>query len=432
MDKKNLILNEMYFGKTPAILKIERSIGKIRQKYMGQYRDKEILNDPEVLNLEKYIQEAFGFDLVDVSFEFSTIPNAYTIATSVQVDTLPKLEDLTVTSHDGIRFKKEAKYATLIVIFTGLLLNPILSDEEVTAVLLHEIGHNFTSAILPSVAVVTRLSLFAYILSSTYSIFTIFVASNAGIRANANFTKFLSDKAPGVKNILDFTAVCFSAYKDLLIEFIKSIDVLLTLTNPPLSLMVKILNVSKIKFGNAIGLINTSAAQVRYSDEQFADSFAAMYGYGPALASCLEKMQDTPVFVADKLINKIPLLANFYELFNAPLYFLLYGLDEHPETIARLKHIMNAIETDLKDKKVSPAMQKRLKQDFAEIKAKLSEYETKSNRANSTILDDPTYVKKAYRSMLLDIFGTGDLRGNINKIASPKNIDSIFDKIKFK
>lgn len=430
MDQQ--ILNEMYFGKTPAVLKIERSIGKLRQKYMGDYRNKDILDDSELLNLRKNIQDAFGFDLVDVSFEFSTIPNAYTIATSVQVDTFAKMKDLTVTTKDGIKFKKEAKYVTLIVIFTGLILNPILTDEEVTAVLLHEIGHNFTSAVLPPVAIVTKFALFVYLLTNMYSLLIVFIASETGIRANANFKDFLAKKAPRLKGLLDAIGVGFSIYKDFIMEILRSLDILVTLVNPPIALLTKIFNLTRIKFGNVVGLLNTSTAQIRYSDEQFADSFASMYGYGPALARCLEKMQDTPTYAADKIIYQIPLLANLYELFNAPLYFLFYGTDEHPEHIARIKHIMDNIETDLKDKKVSPAMQKRLKKDFVEIKAKLKEYETKSNTANSSITDDPTYIKKAYRSMLLDIFGSGDLRSNINKIASPKNINSIFDKIKIK
>ena len=38
----NMVLNEAYFGKTKGVLKIEKAIGKLRHKYMGQYFSKDI------------------------------------------------------------------------------------------------------------------------------------------------------------------------------------------------------------------------------------------------------------------------------------------------------------------------------------------------------------------------------------------------------
>ena len=45
------------------------------------------------------------------------------------------------------KFKKEAGYAAIVCIYAGLIFNPNYSTEEIMAIIMHEIGHNFQEAI---------------------------------------------------------------------------------------------------------------------------------------------------------------------------------------------------------------------------------------------------------------------------------------------
>ena len=165
------ILNEMYFGKLPGLVKIEDYFIKLQQKYkksnmmqnLSAYR--EILKDPILLKISYELMDLFGFKEVTVTIARDDTFNAYTIpfvaddrgnSYNIEDEKVPfkKLQGSIIVTNSGFRFdKKKFPVNLLVVINLGILFGDkvhrlAFTIPELIAVLLHEIGHNFSLATL--------------------------------------------------------------------------------------------------------------------------------------------------------------------------------------------------------------------------------------------------------------------------------------------
>ena len=81
-------INEVYFGKTPELQKIENQLGKFRSKYMENYIKTPLINkDPDLLKYNRMMEEYFGFGIFSLSIIEIPKVNAYTISVSGTFDT---------------------------------------------------------------------------------------------------------------------------------------------------------------------------------------------------------------------------------------------------------------------------------------------------------------------------------------------------------
>lgn len=160
------ILNEMYFGKLPGLLKIEDHFLKIQQKYkrsnpysnLSVYRD--LIKDPILLKISKELMNLFGFKEVAITFSRSSAINAYCIpfiaeangdAYNLEEKKVPyeKLQKAVIITNSGIKFNpKKFPVNLFISINLGCLFKTKLTIPELMAILLHEIGHNFSLIML--------------------------------------------------------------------------------------------------------------------------------------------------------------------------------------------------------------------------------------------------------------------------------------------
>ena len=165
------ILNEMYFGKLPGLVKIEDYFIKLQQKYkksnmmqnLSAYR--EMLKDPILLKISYELMDLFGFKEVTVTVARDDTFNAYTIpfvaddrgnSYNIEDEKVPfkKLQGSIIVTNSGFRFdKKKFPVNLLVVINLGILFGDKVHHlsftlPELIAVLLHEIGHNFSLATL--------------------------------------------------------------------------------------------------------------------------------------------------------------------------------------------------------------------------------------------------------------------------------------------
>lgn len=160
------ILNEIYFGKTNNLLKIEDLFEKLKMKYPRKkvFSDSScyrmINKDPILNKIGESIASQFGF--IDVIVTFSNDPslNAYTVPVvegpngsvydmnEIHLSN-DKLKNSLTVGPRGLKFNTK-KFASnlLICLNTGILFSNLLSVPELIAVLLHEIGHNFTKSVL--------------------------------------------------------------------------------------------------------------------------------------------------------------------------------------------------------------------------------------------------------------------------------------------
>lgn len=161
-----LSLNEMYFGKQIALSTIEEYFDRLKAQYKNEnpmgngqtYRD--LVNDPLLTKIGKEIANLFGFEEVAVTISRRQEFNAYTIPFVVDVDgNCYDFEDKKVTNrqfvgavtitNDGFMFnKKKFRTNLLVCINLGCLFKTPISTAELVAVLLHEIGHNFSMVVM--------------------------------------------------------------------------------------------------------------------------------------------------------------------------------------------------------------------------------------------------------------------------------------------
>ena len=159
-------LLEMHFGKVPGLIRIEEFFDRIKKAYSkvdafasgSAYR--ELISDPLLKKVADEIARTFGFKEVAVTIARRMDFNAYTIPFVVDdegngydfSDRKVQYRDLvgavTVTGA-GFTFNKR-KFPTnlLVCLNLGCLFKTPITTPELVAVLLHEIGHNFSLVVL--------------------------------------------------------------------------------------------------------------------------------------------------------------------------------------------------------------------------------------------------------------------------------------------
>lgn len=160
-------LNEMQFGKLNALLAIEDLLDRLRLKYKKKDSStnvkhfREIIKDDALKKIAKYITSTFGFNETAVTLYRDPISNAYTIAfpkdkngkavynkDNKQV-TDKKFRASVIISNTGFSYDiKSFPTNFLVCISTGLMFDYRITSGEIVAILLHEIGHQFSKVIL--------------------------------------------------------------------------------------------------------------------------------------------------------------------------------------------------------------------------------------------------------------------------------------------
>lgn len=138
-------ITEVYFGKNKNLLEIEKCIGEIR-KDMTRITIGNTYKNDNLIRINRLIEEEFGFKNVAVMIDTNHYYNAYTFPVSNALDTGKEWDKFIIKNNNGYKWKKEAEYSTIIVLFTGMLGDKRFTDGEITAILLHEIGHSFSNA----------------------------------------------------------------------------------------------------------------------------------------------------------------------------------------------------------------------------------------------------------------------------------------------
>ena len=421
----NIVLNEAYFGKTKGVLKIEKALGVLRHKYMGQYFSKDINLDPGIDDICRAIEDAFGFGLVQFEVVIEASINAYTLPLGTSVDARGS-KYMEVDTTNGYRYNKQANFAALFYITSGLFLNEAFTDAEITAIILHEIGHNFTTSAIDYNGNLNALNNILVGLY-TFGAYTV-VSSNVVKRTSINIKNYMAKTFKRLAEVYNSFKSVIGTWRYILTEYFKFGEFMNNVTMPFTTMA------STIATNVWNRAINYAFFPTRfltgYDDERFADSFATMYGYGPEIQSSLEKIHDrkTSVYEADKFINSSPLLANYVDLFKLPVLFIIYAFDEHPELPARMKNACTQIEYDLKNHHFRPDMKARIKHDLKVMQANLAKYE----KINTGVTENPKAIKELYYQWLLENFD-GDLKHNIFFATKPKEInDSFLSKLRLK
>ena len=469
-------VNERYYGKSKDILKIEKAIGEYRKKYMPKTAD-EIFKNPQILkgsytdaklfDISKAIKDAFGFKAVSLIIKPASLPNAATLPVICGTT-----KDIVDYSSGHPRFKKEAEISCIIEINTPLIFNPEMTDEEVTAVLLHEIGHNFQFDILKDAAT-ARLSFNVLtVVSAILRVYgTVDAAQQAGLTPFKRKTQKITSAATAL--VLVAIALCCSKshkkrnaeieefaekikndtefrqkeedkanaaankaakqYNELYGE--KSTREKLYVALSPVFIILSAIALPGMMadlFGEWAGgtvvtfaknILKTKVASTlltknaNYNNEKIADNFAAELGYGVQSATAEAKMANFANTNKPGSEGYSRAIDNISKLMWLPCNMLTDILECHPGEVNRSKLYYKELCNDLEKGYFDPAMKSELEKNIADIDA----FMEASDKAKKNIdnADDPNAERSVVTGVIDLIVSVGmNISGGIKEAIS--------------
>ena len=404
LDEAVEFLSEAYIGKTDTLIKIEDKINQIRGNLT---RQSDFDRNKMVQEVNRLFEQQFGMDVFTLHIINNDIINAYTQVIALNFDVY-KLEDfkdyLIADRKDGYRFKPNNNFCIVANVYWGLLSNPNLTDGEIVAIILHEIGHNFAEFLDNKLRVANYTMLDNYIGSCViwailYAL-TLRPIKAIKVLYNMNKSKYVLNNARKNKEAKkdqdkeERKSVGNKNYKKGKKEDRKdTIDTVLHKTN--------IFKMIKAKFHrkfivdpNAKTLKQAARTSLDRRNEIIADKFAAVYGYGPELGSGLEKM-NLYKSKADEIIEGIPVFGKKICKFWDDLYYDINDFDCHPHAIQRINECIKTLKDELQQKDMDPKLKSAI---MEQIKIMEKQIEDIKNM----VKQDPDNLRAAYAAYIAD------------------------------
>lgn len=411
---KESVINEAYFGKSKDLKDAERILGIYRRKYFSHKYVNSCNADPLLYEFEDMLAEIFGFKSVCIDVSPSMQANAYTYKVSCML-----VGKTTKIKKDKNGFRYDGTPTLYIQIYSYLIFNDKFTDGEIMAILLHEVGHNFSArrsmilnvesyAVLASVLfnlildiVSLRLLKFCKDLFNTTSTgreiakaIRDYIHSNDAFSYVYSLVKFLI-KAP--RDILDNIFGLFPSSSIL---------------NPDKLLDKFIKRLSKKHVFVVSGFI----------DERIADNFATIYGYGPETMSVQTKVGKMPM-PSVEMIHNIPLLGWIYDIYSIPVRYVLLLADEHPNDMSRVKAQYNYLLAEM-DKCNKPKLKKELELEIRRCEEVLDKID-----ADSKNILSGSVVQDMYNKVALKLRKGDDIREYLaNYERDSKAWDKLYDE----
>ena len=330
-------VNETYFGKSKELELIEKSFDKAIQS-------KDKIDASSLGIVAKQLQKKFGFDNVSIGIDKSPGLNAYTY---IDIADIKKMKIKTSEGYKAL----PGNTCSILVVFSPAMLSGVLSGKELTAITLHEIGHQFASKRILNSSSLRYMASYIRGLSELDKI----------IRIASQETNSIADMFMMIRRVISkLTEDAVFAIKYVINTLILLKDILKT---PTLKDTYNLIGDST-KFSRIMNYIMNfdkvkKLIRVHDLEEEMADSFATIYGYGPELASALTKIEASDI---DDEFD--PYDNSFYNLYiYIPIYTLLSYICTSDSGIAiqtsrrvyaqllTLRKEMNDINTDAKTKK---------------------------------------------------------------------------------
>jgi len=409
------VLNEVYFGRTASINSLFNTYCDWREPfisstkyYTGGYKN---VYNKDMQVFRDMVCKQFGFK----SFSYNVLPlaepNSFTLSSFFPLSN--RTPDKIVIDKNGYRFKDNTIVSSIIAVYPELIFNPEYSNEENFAILLHEIGHNFQSAVNNTMfglkvgadIILAFMGAIPGLLLNDYT----YTVANA-VQNKLSDNKVLSTLYACVSMIAYAITRCKTFIWGWSNVLLFPVGIILAFVNHIESFLRSILNLSAIE---------------GYYGERFADGFAASYGFGEALSSALRKMNTTLTRepTVDDLINKVPIIGHIMNAACLPGMLLLGLIDVHPNTATRCYSIIKDLKTDLNDPSLSPELKKQLKKEIDSYENTMHNFFDVSIKAENPRLL-PTLIQKwmyekggdlKFKISELPFNNIGGFRGETNK-----------------
>ena len=418
-------ITESYFGKTKILLECETVIKEIisqlrikNQEQIGERIGNAAFLNKSSLNkkLESLLKKQFGFGEVKIHWIGQGVANmsGYTNGIVKLINTqMPKLP---LKQNDGGYYDESHNYLCVIGIYCGLI-DLGLKPDQILAFILHEIGHQFDCAPLSTFASVMDIALVPIETYQTILNFQEFknyrvrsIKAHWGLftayawdpqQAKPAAQRFVKELMLGLFEIDDNFRVANkiidnAAHNINLIDAPERARAELTVQDKYIrshrddikriwkAQMRKVEPVeAEVKKGSIdwnivkalIHIIFSSVTKNKllafhkfmdvignFSSENFADSFATAYGYGPSLTAGVNKLSEKNL-MADRFSRD-----NDKNVYNQYLYILYQVLsmlcDPHPLDQSRIKAQIDNLKKELSKEGVEPEVAKQIKKDL--------------------------------------------------------------------
>ena len=411
--QKDQVLNEVYFGETPGIMRCFNAFSAWRSKYLMD-RKLYMMNsaaerDPLLGKFVAEIEREFGL----YSYSFIIINkdqiNAFTCPCFFNFNSNLKGPKRVEFGKDGYKFKKECQVSMLTCMYAGLFFNSDFTNREVFAIILHEIGHNFQNVISDTMHTLSQCATLNRVLLAGIQLATgsmeplLYPFMND--KTFGAVSKTYNEMNIGQRNSI--ISVANTIYGAAMNTVLLSVD-LMTLFIPPILVLT---NAARRVRSAAISmLIAPFVRKHAYYGEIMADKFASYYGFGKDLVTALDKLHDQTKGAGIKSrFMEIPIYSHIQELTLLPLKFVVDLTDEHPATQARYKNVVDGLKDDLNQPGISPKLKKQLQADIKETENTVEEV-----LENGKNVEDARFLENFMRSFLYHACG-GDLRYLLNK-----------------
>lgn len=432
------LIQEVYFGKTNGINELQKQFSKFRGKFINStFKFSTKINiDPDLLKFNRMIENEFGFK----TFSLYIINNIYYNAYTIPIGLTPG-KSMTA-SETGFKFKGN-RYTTMVCMSTGILLDKKFTDEELFAILLHEIGHNFSQnidkhtsifftiqyvvSLIHTIEQILLMVLvpFAFAEKLIESIFTLPALNRIFISFGEKYRK----KQKNATRVFDFLSGAINAiitvFEELNIG--KSFYILLFSSISEIKLIEDYL-LNKIKNITPMAILNTILG---YNGERISDNFATVYGYGSELSTALQKMEySNDGSIVKTAAEKVPVINNMYKLMILPMEIIATGFDVHPNTPARVNQQLIYLEKELQKTDLDPIVKEDIINDIKKLKQGLKNnmFSLRQKKVKNKI-KDPYLIPKVYSTIMYKIAG-GDVRELLYTIDNHQQFEDAYEKYK--
>ena len=383
LDEHLLFITEAYFGKLPFLLEVEKSVHELR-KPENLNRFKDLDSSAPVQRINRLMEQGFGMEIFSLQIERSDYINAYTVPVATRYDVAlnMNMQDLVeVSQSSGYRFKPNNHLCIICVMSIGLLKIKEITDGEIVATMLHEIGHNFAEALYKDIRTDTEETAkylyryyFQLVIRLVFEEHEFKDAILLLLHKNkvVNTSKHIGDKANKLKKFNPLRGLAKSLgskiidIKDFSKAVFKRYFKYTSLAN-------------QFKLAEIYDVKKQFRKSLDRQNEVIADKFVGIYGYGPEQGSGLLKMDNQPSKAA-QFVNKLPGGKAKNKRYDA-LLIKANDIDEHPHVIQRINAEINVLKYELK-KGCDPKYEAMIKQQIAQLEKLINDATTIMKRFN--------------------------------------------------
>lgn len=367
--RKLYYLNEAYIGKTPTLLEIEKHFNNIKSKKLNFYGN--ISTDPDIIAVNRLFEKQFGMDIFCLNVDKTESFNAYTYTLATNFD-ISRQEDLskavTGSMDQGYKFKDGNDFCIVVHISYGILTSDKITGEEITGIILHEIGHNFADCLYDTIRFANKDMMKAYeeylISLATLKGFLFalpyYLIAKKRLKEDNNSTKRMeSKKKPtwlgGLISGLKGKHKDHKAIKNE-IKYRKKRGV----------------GASAYKRYQGANARRNARESYSRQNEVFADKFAAVYGYGPAISSGLVKLEYHKTKEVKELEERNKKFREASREYDDAVRDL-NDYDCHPQLVQRIIEELKLLKREYEKQDVDPKLKAIIKQQIDELEKLLDE-----------------------------------------------------------